>query len=122
MGKKPNPRKPRPKKPRNRAIDLKLQNLLLDIELESSASQKASLSMDRNAVTKVDQMNQNLLPSVESVANIEKNPTSDCYIINSSIAAAEVIDLLSPSLPVHSRMVSKCQQANVECIEMSEFE
>ncbi|PSS33088.1 Flap endonuclease GEN-like [Actinidia chinensis var. chinensis] len=125
-GKKPNHRKPRLKKSENRAIDLKLQNLLLDIELQSSTSQKASLSMEAtlmniNGVTQIDRMNQNLLPSAEPVGNIEKNPTSDCYTINPSVAAMEVIDLLSPSPPARSRMVSKCQQANVECIEMIEL-
>ena len=77
--------------------------------------------MNINAVTRVDRMNQNLLPSAESVGNIEKNPTSDYYTINPSVAAMEVIDLLSPSPPAHSCMVSKCQQANVECIEMIEL-
>ncbi|GMP24415.1 hypothetical protein CsSME_00001689 [Camellia sinensis var. sinensis] len=120
---KPNHRKPRTKKSENRApmkeIDLKLQDLLLDIEQESSASQRGNEPKSRNAaVIKGDLMNKNLRISTKSKGNIERNNAADCYTTGSSVATMEVIDLLSPSPPVHGRIVSRCQQANVECIDM----
>ncbi|CAL5364361.1 unnamed protein product [Camellia sinensis] len=120
---KPNHRKPRTKKSENRApmkeIDLKLQDLLLDIEQESSASQRGNEPKSRNAaVIKGDPMNKNLRISTKSKGNIERNNAADCYTTGSSVATMEVIDLLSPSPPVHGRIVSRCQQANVECIDM----
>ncbi|XP_028127492.1 flap endonuclease GEN-like 2 [Camellia sinensis] len=120
---KPNHRKPRTKKSENRApmkeIDLKLQDLLLDIEQESSASQRGNEPKSRNAaVIKGDLMNKNLRISTKSKGNIESNNAADCYTTGSSVATMEVIDLLSPSPPVHGRIVSRCQQANVECIDM----
>ncbi|KAH7841863.1 hypothetical protein Vadar_002433 [Vaccinium darrowii] len=125
--KKPNHRKPKPKKSENRAplkeIDVKLQNLLLDIELESNASQKASLSMvakstNRTAVIKVDQTNHNQLLPTELEDKIEKNNASGCFPSGPRAATTEVISLLSPSPAVPGRMVSKFQQAGVDCIEM----
>ncbi|KAL7003348.1 hypothetical protein U1Q18_004506 [Sarracenia purpurea var. burkii] len=125
--KKQNHRKPRPKKSENRApmqdIDLNLQDLLLDIEHGSSASQKASLSAEaiskkRNAVTKVDQMNQNPPPFAEFEGIIERNTASVCCPKDSNVSAMEVIDLLSPSPPRRGHVVPKCQQTNIECIEM----
>ncbi|XP_058205872.1 single-strand DNA endonuclease 1 isoform X1 [Rhododendron vialii] len=128
QGKKQNHRKPKPKKSENRAplkeIDLKLQNLLLDIELESNARQKASLTMEAkstngNAVIEVDQMKQNLLLlPTELEGKVERNNVSGRYPTGSHAATTEVIDLLSPSPSVPSRMVSKCQRASVDCIEM----
>ncbi|KAG5558552.1 hypothetical protein RHGRI_008482 [Rhododendron griersonianum] len=128
QGKKQNHRKPKPKKSENRAplkeIDLKLQNLLLDIELESNARQKASLTMEAkstngNTVIKVDQMKQNLhLLPTELEGKVERNNVSGRYPMGSRAATTEVIDLLSPSPSVPSRMVSKCQRASVDCIEM----
>lgn len=104
--KKPNHRKPKPKKSENRAplkeIDVKLQNLLLDIELESNASQKASLSMvakstNRTAVIKVDQTNHNQLLPTELEDKIEKNNASGCFPSGPRASTTEVISLLSPS-------------------------
>ncbi|KAI8564779.1 hypothetical protein RHMOL_Rhmol03G0208700 [Rhododendron molle] len=128
QGKKQNHRKPKPEKSENRAplkeIDLKLQNLLLDIELESNARQKASLTMEAkltngNAAIKVDQMKQNLLlVPTELEGKVERNNVSGRYPTGSHAATTEVIDLLSPSPSVPSRMVSKCQRASVDCIEM----
>lgn len=128
QGKKQNQRKPKPKKSENKAplkeIDLKLQNLLLDIELESIARQKASLSLEAKstngiAVIKVDQMNQNqLLPPTLLEGKIKRNNVSGRHPTGPPAATTEVIDLLSPSPSVPSRMVSTCQRASVDCIEV----
>lgn len=76
-------------------------------------------STNGNTVIKVDQMKQNLLLlPTELEGKVERNNVSGRYPTGSRAATTEVIDLLSPSPSVPSRMVSNCQRASVDCIEM----
>ncbi|XP_063946916.1 single-strand DNA endonuclease 1 isoform X3 [Daucus carota subsp. sativus] len=124
QAKKQNIRKPRIKKSEKEApiseIDKKLQDLLLDIENEHIATQKAvlyrqSVTEKASYLNEVCQTDQSMPLSTGSKSNLEKVD----QIYNSSALAvqqAEVIDLLSPSPPMRARKVAKCQEANVPYI------
>ncbi|KAK1392744.1 Flap endonuclease GEN-like 2 [Heracleum sosnowskyi] len=124
LAKKQNIRKPRVKRSEKAApiseIDKKLQDLLLDIENEHIATQKAvlyrqSVTEKTVDVTEVRQSNQNIPLSTESTSNVER---VDTVYISSALAVqqAEVIDLLSPSPPMRVRKITKCQEASVSYI------
>lgn len=124
QAKKQNIRKPRVKKSDKAApiseIDKKLQDLLLDIQNEHMATQKAALYRQsviekKSDSTEVRQTNQNLPLSTESKSNPER---VDTFYKSSALAVrqAEVIDLLSPSPQMRVRNVTKCQEANVPSI------
>ncbi|TYH01345.1 hypothetical protein ES288_A09G051300v1 [Gossypium darwinii] len=125
---KKNQRKSRPKKSGKQCslteIDQKLQHLLLDIELGSESSPMAS----REVIS--DQM-----PTATEVNFMNRDPPiildSDCRAMmlcqETDITAPkhEVIDLLSPSPQVQSRVVSRCTQMNdqhITIIDLSESE
>ncbi|XP_059667066.1 single-strand DNA endonuclease 1 [Cornus florida] len=120
QGKKP---KPRRKKTEDRTsmkdIDLKLQELLLDIEQGSRITHKASLltgaiPAKEHAVAAVDLMNQELLHGTESKGSIKRNDSISYYPASSSVAETEVIDLLSPLPP----NITKCEKPTVQCIDV----
>lgn len=97
-------------------IEKKLQDLLLDIENEHIATQKAvlyrqSVTDKTSDLSEVRQRNQSLPLSTVSKSNLEK---VDVVYKSSALALqqAEVIDLLSPSPPMRVRNVAKCQEAN----------
>ncbi|XP_050252041.1 single-strand DNA endonuclease 1-like isoform X1 [Quercus robur] len=120
--KKQNHRKTGPKKSEKGSsvteIDLKLQRLLLDIELESSSVHNASFSSNveisesRTAAPEVDLTNQDLWLDPKSSDDIS------CNEVGPSTAKSEVIDLLSPSPPRQSCMVSKFPKSNGPCIDV----
>ncbi|XP_030933931.1 flap endonuclease GEN-like 2 isoform X2 [Quercus lobata] len=120
--KKQNHRKTRTKKSEKGSsvteIDLKLQRLLLDIELESSSVHNASFSSNveisesRTAAPEVDLTNQDLWHDPKSSDDIS------CNEVGPSTAKSEVIDLLSPSPPRQSRIVSKFPKSNGQCIDV----
>ena len=120
--KKQNHRKTRPNKSEKGSsvteIDLKLQRLLLDIELESSSVHNASFSSNveisesYTAAPEVDLTNQDLWLDPKSSDDIS------CNEVGPSTAKSEVIDLLSPSPPRQSRIVSKFPKSNGQCIDV----
>ncbi|KAK4571668.1 hypothetical protein RGQ29_030184 [Quercus rubra] len=120
--KKQNHRKTRPNKSEKGSsvteIDLKLQRLLLDIELESSSVHNASFSSNveisesHTAAPEVDLTNQDLWLDPKSSDDIS------CNEVGPSTAKSEVIDLLSPSPPRQSRIVSKFPKSNGQCIDV----
>uniref|UniRef100_A0A7N2MK11 Single-strand DNA endonuclease 1 chromo domain-containing protein n=1 Tax=Quercus lobata TaxID=97700 RepID=A0A7N2MK11_QUELO len=120
--KKQNHRKTRPKKSEKGSsvteIYLKLQRLLLDIELESSSVHNASFSSNveisesHTAAPEVDLTNQDLWLDPKSSDDIS------CNEVGPSTAKSEVIDLLSPSPPRQSRIVSKFPKSNGQCINV----
>ncbi|XP_075648041.1 single-strand DNA endonuclease 1 isoform X1 [Castanea sativa] len=120
--KKQNQRKTRPKKSEKGSsvteIDLKLQRLLLDIELESSSVRNASFSSNveisesHTAAPEVDLTNQDLRLDPKSSDDVS------CNEVGPSTAKSEVIDLLSPSPPRQSRIVSKFPKSNGQCIDV----
>ncbi|XP_050254913.1 single-strand DNA endonuclease 1-like [Quercus robur] len=120
--KKQNHRKTRPNKSEKGSsvteIDLKLQRLLLDIELESSSVHNASFSSNveisesRTAAPEVDLTNQDLWLDPKGSDDIS------CNEVGPSTAKSEVIDLLSPSPPRQSRIVSKFPKSNGQCIDV----
>ncbi|XP_059451445.1 single-strand DNA endonuclease 1 isoform X2 [Corylus avellana] len=125
--KKQNHRKARRKKSEKGSsvaeIDLKLQRLLLDIELGSSSIHDPSFSSmlisgNCTAATEVYPTNQDTLFDPKSSANC--NDLS-CYEVGKS----EVIDLLSPPPPRQNHTVPKFPQSNcqdIEVIDLSESE
>ncbi|KAJ6339189.1 hypothetical protein OIU77_007193 [Salix suchowensis] len=106
LGRKQNQRKPASKKPENRLamakIDLKLQNLLLDIESGSntacstSFSSKAAISEDRTTST--------------AVCLTKQDPhNAGCRAaLSADTSQYEVIDLSSPSPVAQTHTVSRC--------------
>ncbi|XAR66208.1 Spleen exonuclease [Bertholletia excelsa] len=120
-------KKPRQKKSETRAdiekIDLKLQDLLLGTELESRTSLRPPLSMEkasetRNDTSHIDLVNQKLVHFVEEKSKTKLKTASNCHPTSSSAETVEVIDLLSPSPHVPGCRVPKCQQGEVECIDI----
>ena len=122
LGKKQNHRKPRAKKLESRStvaeVDLRLQNLMLDIESESNAALKNSLpskaviSNNRTNAIAVHLTNQEPPPIVES----QKDALSCSG--GPSLPENNIIDLLSPSPPPRASMVSRCKQASDQCIDV----
>ncbi|KAK2973086.1 hypothetical protein RJ640_023016 [Escallonia rubra] len=130
QGKKPTVCRPRQKKVKNGApmseIDKRLQELLLDIERDSSstraaASSRGTISEQSNDLTSI----QDLLLDTESTSKADGNAAAGCYSTSSSVAKTEFVDLLSPSPPMRGHNVSKCQEPNVQrvaVIDLSESE
>ncbi|KAM7504738.1 hypothetical protein LguiB_003642 [Lonicera macranthoides] len=126
QAKKAKHRGPRLKKPNeNREsmneINMKLEELVLEIERDSSGIQKASssggsMSKKGSAVTQFDQWNQDLPLDIELTNKVEIYDASKSSIVGK----AEVIDLLSPSPPTHARYVSKCAESDnsVQCVDV----
>lgn len=126
--KKQNHRKARRKKSEKGSsvaeIDLKLQRLLLDIELGSNSIHDPSFSSmlisgNYTAATEVYLTNQDTLFDPKSSANC--NDDLSCYEVGKS----DVIDLLSPPPPRQLHTVSKFPQSNcqdIEVIDLSDSE
>ncbi|KAL8126113.1 hypothetical protein AgCh_013413 [Apium graveolens] len=121
LAKKQNTRKPRVKRSEKgapiREIEKKLQDLLLDIENEHIATQKAvlyrqSVTDKTSDLTEVGHTNQGLPLGTKSKSDLER---VDAVYKSSALALqqAEVVDLLSPSPPMRVRNVPKCQEDNV---------
>ncbi|XP_057952502.1 single-strand DNA endonuclease 1 isoform X2 [Malania oleifera] len=125
--KKRNPCKPRLNQSENQAslaeINLKLQGLLLNIDSGSGSSSfcntfamRASISDNSSAISRVDLANKERLPVMDSENYIDYSEKNHCFN-TSSVAEKVVIDLLSPPA-VHTGNVSKCQQPNLQPIDV----
>ncbi|XVE64209.1 hypothetical protein DITRI_Ditri07aG0083200 [Diplodiscus trichospermus] len=122
---KKNHRKSRPKKSGESCsvaeIDLKLQDLLLDIELGSKSSPIASrevISDKMTLATEVNFINQESLVDLELEGNADCKGPIFCLQAGTTAPKHEVIDLLSPSPQVHSQNVSRFTQMNGEHIRL----
>ncbi|TYG52765.1 hypothetical protein ES288_D09G054900v1 [Gossypium darwinii] len=125
---KKNQRKSRPTKSGKQCslteIDQKLQHLLLDIELGSESSPMASrevISDQMPTATEVNFMNRDPPIILDSYCRA----TMLCQETDITAPKHEVIDLLSPSPQVQSRVVSRCTQMNdqhITIIDLSESE
>ncbi|KAA3455839.1 flap endonuclease GEN-like 2 [Gossypium australe] len=123
---KKNQIKSRPKKSGKQCslteIDQKLQHLLLDIELGSESSPMASrevISDQTPTATEVNFMNRD--PPI--ISDSDCRATMLCQETDITAPKHEVIDLLSPSPQVQSRVVSRCTQMNdqhITIIDLSE--
>uniref|UniRef100_A0A5B7A2B2 Single-strand DNA endonuclease 1 n=1 Tax=Davidia involucrata TaxID=16924 RepID=A0A5B7A2B2_DAVIN len=105
------------------AVDLMNQESLLDTESKSSVERNAATGCCSTGSSVIDAevidlMNQESFLDTESKSSVERNAAIGCCSTGSSVVEAEVIDLLSPSPPMHAHNVSKCQQANVKCIDV----
>ncbi|KAG8381346.1 hypothetical protein BUALT_Bualt06G0112800 [Buddleja alternifolia] len=123
-------RKPRSKKVDKAAdmkeIDRKLQELLLEIEQESTITSNAVIS-GRFVPEKIDDIthivdDQRTHLNTESESENRGSSSSSCHSTASRTLETEIIDLISPPPPrVHARGVSKCQEARcIDVIELSE--
>ena len=129
---KKNHRKSRPKKAEKSCsvaeIDLKLQDLLLDIELGSKSSSIASrevISDKMTIATEVNFINQDPLVILESEGNADCKAAMLCLQTGATAPKHEVIDLLSPSPQVHCQNVSRFTQMNgqnISLIDLSDSE
>ncbi|KAL5173745.1 Flap endonuclease GEN-like 2 [Glycine soja] len=131
--KKQNIQKRKPKKKETDSsvaeLDLKLQNLLLDINLRDEANFNASDSSGRISrittdMAEADLNTTDLLPLSHDIEHtgLIQNTSSE---VVSSIDKNEIIDLLSPSPPKKSSLSSKCQQSSdqhIEVINLSDSE
>lgn len=131
--KKQNIQKRKPKKKETNSsvaeLDLKLQNLLLDINLRDEANFNASDSSGRISrittdMAEADLNTTYLLPLSHDIEHtgLIQNTSSE---VVSSIDKNEIIDLLSPSPPKKSNLSSKCQQSSdqhIEVINLSDSE
>ncbi|KAJ6761336.1 FLAP ENDONUCLEASE FAMILY MEMBER [Salix purpurea] len=107
LGRKQNQRKPASKKSENRLamakIDLKLQNLLLDIESGSntacstSLSSKAAISEDRTTST-----------AVFCLTKQDPHNAGSGAVLSADTSQYELIDLSSPSPVAQTHSVSRC--------------
>ncbi|XP_035550848.1 single-strand DNA endonuclease 1 isoform X1 [Juglans regia] len=125
-------RKPRPKKSEKGSslaeIDLKLQKLLHDIDMGSSAAVHDASSMvvisgNQTAATKVNQENQH--PWLDPMSSAKCSDDIPWSQVGPSTTKSEVIDLLSPSPLRQPRAVSKFTQSNgqgIDVIDLSESE
>ncbi|XP_038999544.1 single-strand DNA endonuclease 1 [Hibiscus syriacus] len=131
LGKK-NQRKSRPKKSGKECsvaeIDLKLQDLLLDIELGSKSSPMASreiISDKMTTATEINFINRDPPVISDSKGNSDSRAAILCWETGATVPKHEVIDLLSPSPLIHSRNVSRCAQMNdqhISIIDLSDSE
>lgn len=117
-------RRPRQKKVNTSAemvqIDEKLEDLLLDIERESTAANTTSVLNGLLA----DKMSTDTHVVSETSYN-SGTSTSGCYSTSSSYFETDIIDLVSPSPQVRARFISKCENTafkHMEVIELSESE
>ncbi|XWS37824.1 hypothetical protein CRYUN_Cryun19dG0078400 [Craigia yunnanensis] len=125
---KKNHRKSRPKKSEKNCsvaeIDLKLQDLLLDIELGSKFSSIASREVISDKITiatEVNFINQDPLVILESGGNADCKAAMLRLQTGATAPKHEVIDLLSPSPQVHSQNVSRFTQ-HISVIDLSDTE
>lgn len=114
-------------------IDLKLQQLLLDIEAESIYRLNPSLSiaapLEDSTANVADQLDKMRLVDEGSDGKVQCNNYQSCTLAcaavgASSTSAKEVIDLLSPSPAVDAR-VKKCAQVRdqpIDVIDLSDSE
>lgn len=111
-------------------IDEKLQELLLDIESESSTIRDASFTCtevtfeDRIAGTNSDSMRPDPLFDAVSESDGDGKATMSCYPTGAAVAKNEIVDLVSPS-PVQCRNVSKIRALKYQptnAIELSDSE
>ncbi|GLU21081.1 hypothetical protein SLE2022_372440 [Rubroshorea leprosula] len=134
LGKKQKQRKSRPKKSESKtsmaAIDKKLQDLLLDIELGSNPIPIPSRADVADNITPAAVFNfKNQGPLVgldmeEEEDSVDRRVTMSCQPSCPSVQQDEVIDLLSPS-PVHSRYASRFPEVNdqkINVIDLSDSE
>ncbi|XP_022764851.1 flap endonuclease GEN-like 2 isoform X2 [Durio zibethinus] len=129
---KKNHRKSRPKKSEKNCsvaeIDLKLQDLLLDIELGCKSSPIASrkvISDKMTIATEVNFINQDPPVILESEGNADSEAAMSCIQIGATALKHEVIDLSSPSPQVHSQNISRFTQMNgqdISVIDLSDSE
>ncbi|XP_028205654.1 flap endonuclease GEN-like 2 isoform X4 [Glycine soja] len=131
--KKQNIQKRKPKKKETNSsvaeLDLKLQNLLLDINLRDEANFNASDSSGRISrittdMAEADLNTTDLLPLSHDIEHTGLIQNSSSEVV-SSIDKNEIIDLLSPSPPKKSNLSSKCQQSSdqhIEVINLSDSE
>ncbi|KAK8690365.1 hypothetical protein V6N13_073899 [Hibiscus sabdariffa] len=108
-------------------IDRKLQDLLLDIELESKSSSMASREIisDKMTTTEINFMNRDPPVLLDSEGNADSRAVILCRETGATVPKHEVIDLLSPSPLVHSRNVSRRAQMNnqhISIIDLSDSE
>ncbi|KAI4351765.1 hypothetical protein L6164_006087 [Bauhinia variegata] len=136
LGKKQNIQKRRPKKTETTSsvaeLDLKLKNLLLDINLQDCAAHSASGSSGQvlrdtaaSSMAEADPISKDLLHDVELVTWNQSNSNISSNEADSGTAESEVIDLLSPSPVKQSHTSSKCQQLSdqrTEVINLSDSE
>ncbi|XP_074291266.1 single-strand DNA endonuclease 1 isoform X2 [Silene latifolia] len=124
--KKQKNKKPRSKKSDEKAslpnVDLKLQNLLLEIESDSNARRENSL---RNSRQDSDSTHSSSVVDL-TVSDMFFNEECESKIVNGSedyqpdppnVVAMDIVDLLSPSPEVKLRYVSKCQ-GNTELVNV----
>lgn len=134
--KKRNIQKRRPKKTEVTSsvaeLDLKLKNLLLDVNPGGRANHNASdlseqVFQDTTAMAKANLNNRDLfhMSHDEEQIGLNQNISNiSNHQADSSRAETEVIDLLSPS-PKQSHAPSKCRQSNgqhIEVINLSDSE
>ncbi|XVF53625.1 hypothetical protein PTKIN_Ptkin05aG0113500 [Pterospermum kingtungense] len=129
---KKNNRRSRPKKSEKDSsvaeIDLKLQDLLLDIELGSKSGHMASREVisDKTTIATEDNFfNQNPPVILESEGKSDSKAAMLCPQTGATAPEHEVIDLLSPSPQVHFRNVSRVTQMNsqdISVIDLSDSE
>ncbi|KAL9237298.1 hypothetical protein vseg_011865 [Gypsophila vaccaria] len=107
---------PKPRSKKSEAsllsVDLKLQNLLLEIESDSIARRKNSLqttkcTSERSNIVDLTIPDTFLVDQYEN--NVSKVPNEDFCSDSHTVSAMDVIDLLSPSPELTTRFVSKCQ-------------
>ncbi|KAK6275573.1 hypothetical protein POUND7_005282 [Theobroma cacao] len=122
-------RKSRPKKSEQKCsvaeIDLKLQDLLLDIELGSKSIPIASREVISGKMTMATEGNfVNLDPEVilESEGNADCKAVTLCPQTGMTAPEHEVIDLSSPSPQVQSQNVPRCTDVSVIDLSDSETE
>lgn len=130
--KKKNNRKSRPKKSEKNTsvaeIDLKLQHLLLNIELGSKSRHIASREVisDKTTIATEDNfINQDPLVNLDSECNADSKAAMLCLQTGATAPKHEVIDLLSPSPQVHIRNVSRFTLMNsqhISVIDLSDSE
>ncbi|GLT83317.1 hypothetical protein SLE2022_016120 [Rubroshorea leprosula] len=127
LGKKQKQRKSGPKKSESKtsmtAIDKKLQDLLLDIELGINPSpipSRADVADNITPAAVVNFKNQDPLVGLDiekEEDSMDRRVTMSCQPSCPSVQKDEVIDLLSPS-PVHSRYASRFPEVNDQKINV----
>lgn len=109
------PCKPRAKKPQDgtsvEEVERKLQQLLVDINQEN-ATKRINISSGGPMSGKV------CIPIQADQTNLEQHLESNTTSTISYFRETEVIDLMSPSPPLNVRGVSRCKEADVQCIDI----
>ena len=106
-------------------LDLRLKNLMLDLDLADCATQNASCSTtgqsleDTTKVAGADLNSHDLLQDVDLRRwNQSSSSTSNYNMTDLSTAKHEVINLLSPSPLKQSKNYSRCQKSDAQSIEV----